>query len=61
MFDNRTSSNPSPASAPQGDEGISYVKEAAKLQYNLIALGGVAAFSLLSLSALPLVLESCAR
>ena len=62
MFDNRTSSNSSPANsspaAPQGEEGISYVKEAAKLQYNLIALGGVAAFSLLSLSALPLVLAA---
>ncbi len=35
---------------------ISYVKEAFHWQYNLIGLGGLAAFALLSASALPLVL-----
>ena len=36
--------------------GINYVKEAAKLQYNWIALAGLAGFSLVSGSALPLLL-----
>ncbi len=54
MFEDHASN--SAGSATHGDEPISYVKEAVRLQYNLIALAGVAAFSLLSLSALPLVL-----
>jgi hypothetical protein len=44
----------------QNDSGkppeINYIKEAAKLQYNWIAMAGLAAFALLSGSALPLVL-----
>jgi hypothetical protein len=44
---------------PQDDSSsspISYVKEAAKLQYNWIALAGIAGFALVSGSALPLLL-----
>ena len=39
-----------------GGEPVNYVKEAAKLQYNWIALAGAAAFALVSGSALPLLL-----
>lgn len=39
-----------------GTDQISYVKEAFRWQYNLIGLGGLAAFALLSASALPLLL-----
>src|SRR5712692_5660759 len=39
-----------------GSDQISYVREAFKWQYNLIGLGGLVAFALLSASALPLVL-----
>ena len=38
------------------DSQINYVKEAAKWQYNAIAMAGVAAFALVSGSALPLLL-----
>ena len=44
---------------PQDDAGgsdINYVKEAAKLQYNWIALAGIAGFAVISGSALPLLL-----
>jgi hypothetical protein len=44
---------------PQDDSPrseINYVKEAAKLQYNWIAMAGIAGFALLSGSALPLLL-----
>jgi hypothetical protein len=46
------------ASQPGGEEPLSYVKEAAKLQYNLIGLAGAALFSLISSSILPLVLAA---
>jgi hypothetical protein len=58
MFDDVTSSGLRNQASLSGEEPISYVKEAAKLQYNVIGLAGVAAFSLLSLSALPLVLAA---
>jgi hypothetical protein len=57
MLDER-SSNSSPSSPDVGNEPISYVKEAARLQYNVIGLAAAAAFSVLSLSALPVVLAA---
>lgn len=49
-----SSQDPSNPSEPQ--EQISYVKEAFHLQYNLIALAGIAAFALISGSFLPIIL-----
>jgi hypothetical protein len=46
-------------SGPAGDQGLdstTYVKEAFKSQYNLIGLGGLTLFALVSGSALPLLL-----
>jgi hypothetical protein len=50
-----SSSGPGPSAKP-AEQQISYVKEAFHLQYNLIALGGAAVFSLVSLNPLPLIL-----
>ena len=41
-----------------GSREINFVKEAAKLQYNWIALAGAAAFALVSVSPLPLILAA---
>ncbi len=41
-----------------GSQEINFVKEAAKLQYNWIALAGAAAFALISNSLLPLILAA---
>lgn len=46
------------SAAPELSEDINYVKEALKHQYNWIALAGAAAFSLVSLSGLPIVLAA---
>lgn len=46
------------SAAPELSESINYLKEALTHQYNWIALAGAAAFSLVSLSALPLVLAA---
>ncbi len=57
MFDDQSAGGP--AGADQGaGESINYVKEAAKLQYNWIALAGAAAFAIISASAVPLVLAA---
>lgn len=47
-----------PGEGPEDDTGHNFVKEALKLQYNLIGLGAAAAFAVLSGSALPLVLAA---
>jgi hypothetical protein len=57
MPDDRTPRDINSA-APELSESINYVKEALKHQYNWIGLAGAAAFSLVSLSALPLVLAA---
>lgn len=46
------------SAAPELSESIDYLKEALKHQYNWIGLLGAAAFSLVSLSGLPLVLAA---
>jgi len=46
------------ATAESGAGPLSFFKEAFKLQYNLIGLGTAAAFALLSVSGLPLVLAA---
>lgn len=57
MPDDRTPHDINPA-APELSESINYVKEALKHQYNWIAIAGAAAFSVVSLSALPLILAA---
>ncbi len=57
MPDDRTPRDINSAASEMGDS-INYVKEALKHQYNWIALAGAAAFSVVSLSALPLVLAA---
>jgi hypothetical protein len=53
LFSSQDQSN-----APEQQEKVSYVKEAFHLQYNLIALAGVAAFALISGSFLPVILAA---
>ena len=50
---------PDPNASRQGEP--SYIKEAFKWQYNLIALGGAAAFSMVSGSPLPVILAAGAE
>jgi hypothetical protein len=57
MPEDRTPFDSNPA-APELSDSINYLKEALKHQYNWIGLIGAAAFSLVSLSALPLVLAA---
>jgi hypothetical protein len=47
-----------PPNAQPPADGVNYVKAAFHLQYNLIALAGAAAFALISVSALPILLAA---
>ena len=59
MFGEKDSELPGSFESGSDELGqISFVQEAAKLQYNWIALGGAAAFALVSGSALPLILAA---
>ncbi len=49
---------PSEGSQEPREEGVSYVKEALKWQYNWIGLAGAAAFALISGTGLPLVMAA---